>query len=426
AKGIEELEAAADSEELTSAMTRRAVRFIRENASRPFFLYFAQVAVHIPLHGREDRVAHFRNRIQSGSQQTNALHAAMLETMDESVGSVMKAVKDAGIDDNTLVVFTSDNGGLHVQEGPNTPATSNHPLRAGKGHLYEGGLRVALLARQPGRIPAGSQPNLPCSSMDLQATLLDWAGVGAPPGDRDGRSFAGSLRGEGTSKAEPLYWHYPHYSNQGGRPGGVVREGDYKLIEFYESGYLELYDLAKDPSETRSLSQEKPEVANRMARMLADYRKRTSAQMPARNTNYVRVAIQPSGPGLIRLPAQDAQVFGEKLQYEPPAHKHTLGYWVNPADWAEWDAQATEPGDYMVEVLQGCGKGSGDSEVEIKAAGQSLRFKVQDTGHFQNFIRREIGVVRLTTERFRVEVRALSKPGVAVMDLRELSFRKRN
>ena len=410
-------------EELTSVLTRSAIRFIEQNRDHPFLLYLPHVAVHIPLHGRNELIQKYQKLAQAGARQTNAVYAAMLESLDEGVGAILDALERLHLTQNTLVIFTSDNGGLNVLEGANTPATSNAPLRAGKGFVYEGGIRVPLIAWWPGTITGGRVDSTPLITMDLHATLAALGGVSSPGEGLDGHSFAGLLRGQSGPEAHSLFWHYPHYSNQGGTPASAMREGDFKLIEFLESGHLELYDLSKDPAETRDLAGEMAERANAMAKQLADWRRSVQAQMPTANTNYLPTGIAPSADGSVVLPAHEASTHGVNLRYEPPAHKNTLGYWTKREDWASWTVRIPEPRAYTVEVLQGCGKGSGGSEVEVSIGDQKVRFIVEDTGHFQHFIRRQIGVVTLPAGKQTLVVKPVTKPGVAVMDLREVVLR---
>lgn len=420
-RAVPELAGGPSEEELTAAITRNAVRFLRENRDEPFFLYLPHVAVHIPLYGKPDRVAEFKKAIRSGEAQTNAVYAAMLESLDAGVGAVLDELRALKLDRNTVVLFTSDNGGLSVREGPNTPATSNAPLRAGKGYQYEGGLRVPLIAWAPGLVPAGGVSHDPVITMDLHATLLELAGAEAA--GLDGVSLVSLMKGSGPLAPRSLYWHYPHYSNQGGKPAGAIREGNWKLVEHFESGYLELFDLSQDPGEAHSVSFERADVANGMAKRLAEWRKSVGAQMPTVNSNYVSVPIQADATGTLVLPAHEASTHGQNVRYEPPANKNTLGYWTRVDDWVSWDVTLPREGLYSVEVLQGCGKGSGGSEVEISVGGASVRFTVEDTGHFQKFVRRNLGTIRASAGRSTLAVHPKTKPGVAVMDLREVVLR---
>ena len=182
----------------------------------------------------------------------------MIESLDDSVGRILEKLDELKLTDHTLVIFTSDNGGLCVLEGPNTPATINAPLREGKGYLYEGGIRVPLIVQWPGVTQAGQHlSDAPVCSIDFFPTILDACGVKSDA-QVDGVSLVPLLKGGDVRSATPLYWHYPHYSNQGGKPGGAVRAGDYKLIEFYENGRRELFDVRQDRGERRNLIADKP------------------------------------------------------------------------------------------------------------------------------------------------------------------------
>src|SRR3954465_3058316 len=250
------LESAPEGEYLTDRLAAEAEKFLDAHQDRPFFLYLPHYAVHIPMKAKADLVAKYRPG--PPGKQGNPVYAAMLESLDDAVGRVLKKLDDLKLADKTLVVFTSDNGGLCTLEGPDTPPTINAPLREGKGYLYEGGLRVPLIVKWPGVTTAGSTGTDLADSTDLCPTLLE-AGGEKPPENLDGVSLVPVLKG-GTLNHPGLYWHYPHYSNQGGKPGGAVRTGDWKFIEFYETGRRELFDLKADPGENRNLAAEMPEV----------------------------------------------------------------------------------------------------------------------------------------------------------------------
>jgi arylsulfatase A-like enzyme len=186
-----------------------------------------------------------------------------------------------------VVIFMSDNGGLTAREFQNRPATSNAPLREGKGHVYEGGIRNPVVVRWPGVTRAGSVCDVPVSSVDFYPTMLEIAGVKDAPGHvPDGESIVPLLRGSGGLKRRAIFWHYPHYSNQGGSPGGAVRSGDYKLIDMYEDRHVELYDLRRDPGEKNDLAQKMPEKAAELRALLHAWLKETKAAMPAPNPAY--------------------------------------------------------------------------------------------------------------------------------------------
>jgi arylsulfatase A len=280
---------------------------------------------------------------------------------------------------------------------------------------------VPLLVKWPGATRAGTVSAAPVSSIDFFPTILDLCGVKTDT-KVDGVSLRPVLRGEGDLRREALYWHYPHYCNQGGRPGGSVRAGDYKLIEFYEDGRRELYDLKKDVGETRNLVEEQPEKVKELAGKLDAWRREVGARMMKPNPDYV---ANPQGAdGVITLTAHAADVHGVQVRYEALPHKNTLGFWTRAEDWVSWDFTVSKPGTFAVEILQGCGKGQGGSEVELSVGGQKLRTTVEDTGHFQNFKARAIGAVTLDKPgRYTLEVRPKSKPGAAVMDLRSVTLK---
>jgi arylsulfatase A len=235
----------------------------------------------------------------------------------------------------------------------------------------------------------------------------------------DGVSLATLVTQNMEPKREALYWHYPHYANQGGKPGGAIRAGRWKLIEFYEDGRRELFDLTSDMREGRNLAVQHPQVVTDLAKQLDDWRKSVGAKMMTPNPNYAPNAQ--AKDGTITLPAKWARVHGEQLRYEPLPHKNTLGYWTNVKDFAHWEFDVNEPGKFSVELLVGCGNGSGGSEVDVLVSKQKLTFTVEQTGGFQNFVPRTIGQVQIDKAgRHTLEIRALKKPGPAVMDVREV------
>lgn len=274
-----------EGEYLTDRLTTEAIQFIEANREKPFFLYLAHYAVHIPIQPRPDLLQKYRQKAGSDTAAFNPHYAAMTGSVDHSVGRITQALREKGLSENTVFIFMSDNGGLSVREGPHTPATSNAPLRKGKGHLYEGGIREPLIVAWPGRIKAGSECRVPVSSVDFYPTLLEIAGITAGTPPVDGKSFLPLLQGR-QGEREAIFWHYPHYSNQGGKPGGAVRQGDYKLIEFYEDGRLELYNVREDIGETRDLAGEMPDKAAELHRRLQDWRRAVNARMPVPNPAY--------------------------------------------------------------------------------------------------------------------------------------------
>ncbi len=289
-KGVS-IEGRFEGEYLTDRLVDEAVRFIETNRQKPFFLYLAHFAVHIPIEAKPEKIDKYKAKPKTPDGQDNPTYAAMIDSVDEGVGRVLETLQRLQLDQNTVVIYTSDNGGLSVQESahfPNTPATCNAPLRAGKGYLYEGGIRVPWIVKWPGHVQPGSLCHTPVISNDFLPTFAEIAGVKnvETNGPLDGMSIVPLLRQSGTLQREALYWHYPHFSNQRDRPGGVVRVGDFKLIERYEEGTLELYNLADDLSERHNLAVEIPEKARELRERLHHWLKEVQANMPLPNPNY--------------------------------------------------------------------------------------------------------------------------------------------
>jgi arylsulfatase A-like enzyme len=406
------------SENITERLTHEAEAFLERNASKPFFLYLSHYAVHTPLQAKPEIVAKYATAKPDGWQR-NAVFAAMVEAMDDSVGRVLDKLDELHLAKNTLVVFTSDNGGLATSGFPTElAATNNAPLREGKGYLYEGGIRVPLIARWPEAIKPATTCNVPTSTIDLLPTICAACGVQVAA-SLDGVSILPLLQGATSLDREAIYWHYPHYSPQGGRAGGAIRQGDFKLIEFYDSGRRELFNITQDLSESQNLSEREPQLAKLLADQLAAWRTSVGARMPTPNPDFV--PDEQATDGTITLPAETADMHGVMLRYEPVPHKNTLGFWVRQDDWASWDFMVTSPGRFDVEILQGCGDKSGGSEVEFAVDGQAVRTIVEETGGFQQFVRRQIGSITIAQPgKHTLTVKPQSKPGPAVMDLREV------
>jgi arylsulfatase A len=414
------LEAAAVGEYLTDRLALEAENFIEAHQKDPFFLYLPHFAVHTPLVAKPELQATYPkwDNIPHGRQE-NPIYAAMLESLDQGVGRVVKKLAQLGLTERTLIIFTSDNGGLATLEGANTPATINAPLREGKGWLYEGGVRVPLVVCWPKKIPGG-QNETPVWTPDLPVTIASLCQAESLP-TGDGTNLSDLLY-EGKQLApREFYWHYPHYSNQGGRPGGAIRDGDWKLVEFYESNRRELFNIADDIRESRNLAEQHPDRVAVLANKLEEWRKSVNAQMPMSNPDYMPNPQDKSGS--VILPASTAEVHGVMLRYEPLPHKNTLGFWVRQDDWAHWEFHVQEAGEFRIEVQVGCGNGSGGSDVEFRIGEQSWLLTVPETGGFQQFVTRDLGSLAISRPgRYRLEVRARSKPGPAVMDLREVKL----
>ena len=272
---------------LTDRLTDLAVDFISQNKDKPFFLYLPHFAVHTPIEGKPEKVAKYDAKSKPGNPQNYGEYAAMIESMDESVGRVLEALKESGVEDNTVVLFASDNGGVNSLEWKGRPVTSNLPLRQGKGHLYEGGIRVPTIVRWPGMTKAGSRSDEVVVAYDYAPTIAEIVGVPkAKLSVMDGLSITSLLKGGAKLKRTANYWHYPHYSPQLGRPSAAMRQGDYKLILFFEDNRTELYNLKHDIGEAKNLAGLQPAKTLGMRKQLEDWLKRTGAQLPVVNPNY--------------------------------------------------------------------------------------------------------------------------------------------
>ncbi|MDD4869807.1 MAG: sulfatase, partial [Kiritimatiellae bacterium] len=216
-------------------LTAAAGQFITANQQRPFFVYLAHNTPHIPYDAQPARIA-------KNTGAFEPVYAGVIETLDDTVGRLLATLDSLKLTEKTIVIFTSDNGGLHVPEGPHPRVTHNTPYRAGKGFVYEGGLRIPLIIRWPGHVPAGKIVDEPVINTDWIPTMLELAGQPVPSG-LDGISFAVGLNGHGHMPQRSFFWHFPHYTNQGSRPSGAMREGDWLLVEFYDEEQAELYNL---------------------------------------------------------------------------------------------------------------------------------------------------------------------------------------
>lgn len=277
-------------EYLTDRLTDEAVKFIKANKDRPFFLYLPHYAVHTPIQAKKDIAAKYKDRTPSLGHK-NAAYAAMIESVDTGVGRIMATLDELKLTDDTVVFFFSDNGGVKG-------ITSMEPLRGGKGCYYEGGIREPMLVRWPGKIKAGATCDTPVIGTDFYPTLLEIAAARKPKGKvLDGVSIMPLLRGTGTLKARPLFWHFPIYL-QGRmpgardplfrtRPGSAVRLGDWKLIEYFEDGAIELYNLKDDIGETKNLAEKMPEKTKELHKVMLAWRKSVAAPVPTeKNPQY--------------------------------------------------------------------------------------------------------------------------------------------
>ncbi|HTS62160.1 MAG TPA: sulfatase [Candidatus Acidoferrales bacterium] len=271
---------------LTEKLSDAADRFIEDSAGKaPFFLYLPEFAVHIPLQARPSAVEKYRRK-NKGGPLPNPVYSAMVESADQALRRLRLTLDRLKIAQDTILFVFSDNGGLRYEGSSKDPVTDNSPLRAGKGHLFEGGIREPLLVNWPGVTMSGRVVETPVSSIDIFPTILEMAGARFRSGEVDGLSLAPLLRGSGEPKRDALFWHYPHYSNQGGTPAGAVRVGDWKLIEFFEDGRQELFNLSQDIGERRNLALREPRVRARLYERLKGWRGSVGAAMPRPNPAY--------------------------------------------------------------------------------------------------------------------------------------------
>jgi arylsulfatase A-like enzyme len=286
-----------EGEYLTDRLTDESLKFLEANKERPFLLYLSHYAVHTPIQAKEELIEKYKDkaeklpgtdgqkfapvygRYKTRRVQDNPAYSGMVQSVDESVGRVMAKLEELGVAENTVVIFMSDNGGLSTV--PREAPTSNLPLRAGKGWLYEGGIREPMIIKWPGVVKKGSVCSEPVTSTDFYPTMLEMAGLPLRPRQHvDGVSLIPLLKNNGKMNRKAIYWHYPHYHGSGNRPSGAVRAGDYKLIEWYEDKSIELYNLKKDIGEQHDLSKKMPEKAEKLRRMLHRWQRQMNAKMP--------------------------------------------------------------------------------------------------------------------------------------------------
>ena len=284
---VPHLEFGKPGEYLTDRLTDEALRVIDHAGDQPFFLYFAHYAPHTPMEAKADDVRHFEAKLRPGQHHQNAVYAAMVKSLDDSVGRVLDHLKQSGMEQNTLVIFTSDNGGyIGTEKGQTVPVTSNAPLRSGKGSLYEGGIRVPLIVRSPGVTPEAAECREPVVLMDLFHTLTATLSHAKPTGSADGVDLKALLQNPDTKiNRDALYFHYPHYYATT-TPVSAIRSGDWKLLEYLEDGRRELYNLRDDLSEKTDLAAQMPDKAASLLKQLHQWRTEVNAAMPTPNPNF--------------------------------------------------------------------------------------------------------------------------------------------
>jgi arylsulfatase A len=289
--GNPRLKNGSDDEYLTERLAADAVNFIenRKGKKQPFFMNFWFYNVHTPLQAREEKIQKYKELADAESVHFNPVYAAMVEHMDEAVGKVLKALEDNGIYDHTIIVFTSDNGGL-IEQDKNRHITSNHPLRSGKGDIYEGGVRVPFIVSWNGRIRAGSINANPVISCDIYPTLL---GLINSEGDLshnsqfDGVDLSGTLLNETPLDRPSIYWHFPHYHTRGAVPYGAIRKGEWKLISIYGEETPMLFNLKEDIGEQHNLAAAYPEKTEMLLEDMRSWRVETGAQDLMVNPHYL-------------------------------------------------------------------------------------------------------------------------------------------
>lgn len=262
-------------EYLTDREGDEAVMFIHRHKNKKFVLHWAPYAVHTPLQGKEELVEKYREKPKTNHM--NPVYAAMIESLDENVGKVLSALDELGLAENTVVIFTSDNGGLVGLE--KNRVTDNSPLKSGKGYPHEGGIRVPTIIRWPGVIEAGTVSETPVISMDYLPTMLDIIGLDVPQFNFDGTSILGVLK-TGQPIDRDLFWHFPHYRQDDVVPYSIIRSGSYKLIKYYDGQLSELYNLVEDVSENRNLVEIEPELVKELDGKLNDWLLKTEAKLP--------------------------------------------------------------------------------------------------------------------------------------------------
>jgi arylsulfatase A-like enzyme len=299
-----------EGEYLTDRLTDEAIQLIDKNDGKPFFLNLWYYTVHTPIQAKNEYIQKFEAKaremgidqiepfeigenfptdhkrhlnVTRRTIQSNPVYAAMIYSLDENIGRLLDMLERTEQADNTVIIFTSDNGGLATAEGS---PTCNAPLAEGKGWMYEGGTREPLIIHWPRVVAPGTTCKVPVTSPDFYPTLLEMAGLDSLPEQHfDGISIFRLLTGEAVLDREAIFWHYPHYGNQGGTPGSALRSGDHKLIHFFEDNRLELYNLRADIGENHNLAKDLPDLTAKLSDQLAQWREAVTAKIPEPNPN---------------------------------------------------------------------------------------------------------------------------------------------
>lgn len=292
-----------DGEYLTDRLTDETIRFMSEEKENPFFAFLSYYTVHLPMQGKPEKVSYYQKKLENfkfqedpfikeggtfiKNRQNMPHYAAMVESLDENIGRLISALEKNGLSKNTLVVFTSDNGGMSTSNQTDNIPTTNLPLRAGKGYLYEGGIKVPLIFRWPGVISANGISNIPTTGTDFYPTILDMANTSSVQITNINSMSLKPLLNKGTFEKRPLFWYYPHYSGGlGGRPSVSIRLGDYKLIRFFENNNYELYNIKVDPGEHNNLRIKLPEKTRVLKQKLNSWLLEMKVNLPYPNPAY--------------------------------------------------------------------------------------------------------------------------------------------
>uniref|UniRef100_UPI0040471F8D sulfatase n=1 Tax=Mariniflexile sp. TaxID=1979402 RepID=UPI0040471F8D len=289
-----------DGENLSMRLANETVDFISKHKADSFFAFLSFYAVHGPIETTQEKWRKYRNKAVTNGiadegfkmekklpiriVQDNPVYAGLVETMDDAIGVVVAGLEKSGLDKNTIIIFTSDNGGVASGDAF---STSNLPYRGGKGYHWEGGIREPYLIYVPNRNSNGKKSDYPVTGADFFPTILDYANIKLLPGQhRDGISLRPIIDEGKSLPMRPLYWHYPHYGNQGGDPSSIIREGNWKLIHYYEEDIDELYNLANDPYEQNNLASSNPEKTKQLNKKLMDWLKEVNAKYPVKDGKF--------------------------------------------------------------------------------------------------------------------------------------------
>jgi len=313
-------------ENLSMRLAQETVKFLKENnpeqTGKPVFAYLSFYAVHAPIETTREKWSKYQQKAENlgiapscfkmghflpiRQTQDNPVYAGLVEQMDDAIGLVLNSLKEMGLEENTIVIFTSDNGGVAAGDAF---ATSNLPLRAGKGYQFEGGIREPYFIKVPGLTKGGEKCKSPVSGTDFYPTILELAGLKQRPEEHsDGVSLVPLLKGKQLPE-RALIWHYPHYGNQGGEPSSIIRKGDWKLIHYYEDGHNELYNLRTDISETRDVSGNNQKLVSLLHQELFDYLREVGARFPEKDPEYSAEGERKYLDGIVktRLPQLEEQ-----------------------------------------------------------------------------------------------------------------------